>query len=494
MRRVSSAGFEAAPSRPSPSSKSAGPRAVAAALVAFLALASPARSVANGRFPAGGYFVAGGPDGRVMVLRTTFGLVVSRDGGGSWSWVCEEAFGAAGTYDAAVAIAASGRIVVTTPRGLAASDEGCVWAAPTGSVPRPLVDVAVDGAGRRLVALLGPSGLDDGLLRSDDGGRSWSPGATFPGLFGSTVEVAPGAPSRVYVSGFLLDGTPVLYRSDDGGATAREVARAEAFRGGASALVSGVDPRSPDVVYVRAAAGLGTALLRSDDGGSSFRELVRTAAPMTGFALSDDGRTVWVGSADPAEGIARSVDGAPFARLPPRVTVRCLRQRAGALFVCTDESADGYLLGRSTDGGEHLAPLVSARRLAGPSPACAAGSAVTDRCVPAWPAQRDALAAIDAGAAPFPEAGLDAGADADAATPPEVAFDSPRFDASPPEVLGLDAPPPDAARPAAATGAGCACATARPARARRPWQALGLALLGCARRALRGRRARARSA
>ncbi|MFO0645369.1 MAG: hypothetical protein U0326_03960 [Polyangiales bacterium] len=399
---------------------------------AAVSLANPSRAAANGRFPTGGYFVVGGGAARgVMVLRATFGLLASRDGGSTWAWVCEESFGAVGTFDASVAIGASGRVVLTTPRGLRASDDGCAWAPPAGSVTRPFIDVSVDATGSHMVTVAGPSGVDDVILRSRDGGASWTRGATLPGLYASTIEVAPSNPMRVYVGGFLADGTALLLRSDDGGATAREIARDAAFLGGTSAYVSGVDPRDPDVLYVRASVGLGVALLRSDDGGATFRELTRSEGAMTGFALSDDGETVWVGSDDRRDALRRSTRGGPFERLPVTVTTRCLRQRDGVLYVCTDEAADGALLACSTDGGEHLTVLVSARSLSGPPTWCTAESPVSSLCGPLWPSQRAALASIDGGA-PFTPGSHDASLDApvDARIDARETPDAPSHDAS----------------------------------------------------------------
>ena len=53
---------------------------------------------------------------------------------------------------------------------------------------------------------------------------------------------------------------------------------------------------------------------------------------MLGFALSDDGATVWIASANRAEGIQRSERGGPWVRMAADVGVKCLRFHAGTLF------------------------------------------------------------------------------------------------------------------------------------------------------------------
>ncbi|MBK6533119.1 MAG: hypothetical protein IPF99_27080 [Deltaproteobacteria bacterium] len=83
------------------------------ALAIGLAVAGEAR--ANGRFPAANYFVAGpGARNDVLALRTTFGLVLSRDGGHQWGWVCEESYEAVGANDPSLSIGQDGALVIAT--------------------------------------------------------------------------------------------------------------------------------------------------------------------------------------------------------------------------------------------------------------------------------------------------------------------------------------------------------------------------------------------
>ena len=61
------------------------------------------------------------------------------------------------------------------------------------------------------------------------------------------------------------------------------------------------------------------------------------------------------------------VDDSRVVRKVARRIVEDLRFEA-------DEAADGYLLGSSIDGGDHIDPLFSGRLLNGVSPACGASS------------------------------------------------------------------------------------------------------------------------
>lgn len=99
---------------------------------------------------------------------------------------------------------------------------------------------------------------------------------------------------------------------------------------GDGAFIAGVDPTDAEVVYVRTTLALGSALLRSGDGGARFETAARTADEMLGFALSDDGRTVWYGSN--AGGLFRSDDrGRSFERVDG-LPVSCLEQHQGKLW------------------------------------------------------------------------------------------------------------------------------------------------------------------
>ena len=165
-----------------------------ALLVAVALGSAPFSTEANGRFPAASYVVVGpGPESSRIVLRTTFGLLMSSDAGRSWGWVCEEALDAVGTFDPSVSLGASGNVVLALQRGLAVSRDGCAWSSPPNTPVRPIVDVTHDATGRVVIAAVGPSGIHDALLRSDDGGSTWREARALQGYFLETVEVAPSA-------------------------------------------------------------------------------------------------------------------------------------------------------------------------------------------------------------------------------------------------------------------------------------------------------------
>src|SRR5438105_1369159 len=115
-------------------------RRTAIALAAAMALAAR-EARGNGRFPAASQLVGSPRDSTSLALRTTFGILVSHDGGKAWDWICESAVGYGGTVqDPPLGMMQNGLMAGTT-RGLATSlDDGCSW---DFALDEPAVDVVV---------------------------------------------------------------------------------------------------------------------------------------------------------------------------------------------------------------------------------------------------------------------------------------------------------------------------------------------------------------
>jgi hypothetical protein len=395
-----------------------------------LVLASliPSAAMGNGRFPAAQFVTLGpGPRADRIAVRTTFGLVVSLDAGASWSWVCEELFEYSNGAPWDPPIAWGGQsagvpLFVGIPDGLSRTRDLCASARVTEAARDFTGDVTttVDG---ETVYWVGSNGTGPNrVLVSRDGGATFTTAGTIAdGVLPLTIEAAGARAQRVYVTAVATDGSrAVLLRSDDGGGRFEDVPLD--LHGGRDAYLAGVDATNPDVVYLRSAlpgddAGLpgGTLLLRSTDGARHFSVIARTTGPMLGFALSGDGRTVWYGGPEAPDRLWRSDDGGgSFARVND-VRVLCLRWHANALYVCAPFASEGYALGRSSDGGRSVSPVVRFETLRGP-PACAAGSVGSSVCAQRWPVIRQMFAPDDAGT---PDASTrDATADGPAAPPP----------------------------------------------------------------------------
>src|SRR6185436_3935610 len=90
---------------------------------------------------------------QVMALRTTFGLVSTVDGGGTWMVTCEPAIGFANEWDAPLAFSVAGAALVGIPGGLVlARPRYCDFERPSGAPEEAVLDLTVDARGHRLVA------------------------------------------------------------------------------------------------------------------------------------------------------------------------------------------------------------------------------------------------------------------------------------------------------------------------------------------------------
>src|SRR5689334_16048118 len=147
--------------------------ALTTALAVLASLAGPAS--ASGRPPVtSGIFFRPG-DARSIFVRSTFGLLVSRDDGCSFRWVCEQAIGYGGQFDPKYAATADGTIFATTFTGLRVSrDGGCTWTTATADRPARdpgrVADIWVDaldlGPGGELWIATAESGRPNDVYRS----------------------------------------------------------------------------------------------------------------------------------------------------------------------------------------------------------------------------------------------------------------------------------------------------------------------------------------
>ncbi len=363
----------------------------------------------NGRFPQAGYVVSGpGALGDVVLVRATFGLVVSDDGGQRFRFHCEDAFEASEVFDPAVAVSGTGALMVGLADGLMLARDWCAPRRVEDLRNQSVTDLATDLTGRTVFAALVSRDATpvSRVARSTDAGEHFEvPREGVNDVRFVTVDVAPSDGRRIYATGAVGVGAePALFRSDDMGVTWR---RSPARFGDASGVfVAAVDPRRAEVLYLRSSSGAlsidggsgggASVLYRSDDGGDTLREVARTVGPMRGFALSGDGRSVWIAGPNPADGLRRSDDGGPWETLA-REPLECLRWHAGTLWMCRtlESSVSGaVMLYRSDDGGRTRSVALRYDAIEGPPTRCAAGTVTREVCPSRWAEVRRTIATI----------------------------------------------------------------------------------------------------
>lgn len=393
---------------------------------------------ANGRFPkAQAIASVPGSDGSTVFLRTTFGILVSRDGGARWRWICERALGYEGTWDPPVAATRDGRLWVGLDSGLVSTVDGCRVDDSPELAGETVKDLTTDARGETLWAITGTPGKKSWVWRRSPGGPWKRLGSGLDDVNVMTIEVAPSKPSRVYVSGqpySTIRGR--LYRSDDGGATLVGEDRGLAAEG--PFFIAAIDPKDPDTVLVRHLHTTGSDLLRTTDGGKTFANVLSMKSAMFGFAKSADGKTYWAGSGLAEHGIFRSSDrGATFEPIAKH-GVLCLHAAPGErLFACENPFTLGTpAVALSGDAGKSFRALATFGDVEGPVACGGAGAADGG----------------DAGLVPRPDAG--AALCGEAAWAETKAFVTPRAPAELADA-GVDAGAEAAAPAARSSRCGC---------------------------------------
>lgn len=403
-------------------------------------LASPSAAHANGRFPeANAVFFAPNDPGAVL-LRTTFGLISSRDRGKTWDWVCERGVGLAGVEDPMYAVTPDGTMIASTFQGLSIShDKACNWSFVGGaldslvfidltsrpSTPGNVVAFASSYAGQDDAGLIF---FRSTLFETKDEGKSFTalPATFASSLLGETVDVTPSDPDRIYVSAVRDPGTTTtayMLTSTDHGKSFVEHP-IPLVQGEHAAFIAAVDPLNADRVYVRTSSSVDmpTRLLVSDDAGATFRSVFTATGALLGFALSSDGKKVYVGGPKDGLQVASTTDFA-FAQ-KSKVEVQCLKLADDGLWTCSSEKS-GFVLGLTKDEGATFDTKLHFCDIRGPL-TCPAGTTTNTECSlggtgpmasPPWPTQRAVLgcAATD----------LDGGVGADGAAAPDADVTNP---------------------------------------------------------------------
>jgi MYXO-CTERM domain-containing protein len=356
-------------------------------------------ALANGRYPEANALVFSPIDPDLVLLRTTFGVLLSRDGGANWDWLCEGALGipASSNEDPSLAVTAGGAMVAGLVEGLEVSaDTGCDWHLADGTPRRSIKDLAIrPNAPHGIVALASSFGADAGatggagyltqVLESADDGAHWTAvgSALDPSAIPTTIEVAASDPRRLYVSTFRGQGmtrTASLFVSTDGGARWTERPVPIDPNAEAAALIAAVDPTDADRVYVRTQGR--SRLLVTGDAGRTYTTALSFTGPMLGFALTADGSKLYAGG--PEDGLFVASSAALSFERTSRLPVQCLAVRGADLWACADQSA-GFFAGRSTDDGAHFAPAAPLDAVRAPI-ACS-GDATAAQCTGAAFAQ-----------------------------------------------------------------------------------------------------------
>lgn len=327
-----------------------------------------------------------GGDGNTVFLRTTWGVLVSRDAGKTWRWICERALGYEGQWDPPIAVTKDGRLWVGLEDGVVSTVDGCTVDRAPEMNGQTLRDFTTDPKGETLWAITSKADTKPAVWRrAPSDGKFEKVGEGPLDVNFMTIEVSASKPRRLYVTGQPF-GTirGWLFVSDDGGKTLRGDKNDLPTDG--PFYIAAVDPKEPDRVLMRRLHTKGSDLVLTKDAGKSFDVVLTMKSGMNGFAKTPDGKTLWAGSSLAEHGLFRSIDRGDHFEHVANEGVLCLKWANGNdLFACKNPFTRGApAFERLTDDGKTVARVNTFGDVAGPV-SCPAGSdAGATICAGSW--------------------------------------------------------------------------------------------------------------
>lgn len=341
--------------------------ALAAAAAALGALAG--RADANGRLPATATITFRQGHESDIAVGLTFGLLVSHDGGKTWGWMCEAAVGYGGTYDPVYVYSPSGSLFATTFNGLSVMRNNCTFdATPEG---KDFVSAsALDPNGAFYYGAAQVTDTKNGLAQDFKIYKSANDLATLPtgvraadagdtNVWWQSIEVAPGNPQIVYLSGYRYIPNPngagtvrdhLLFRSDNGGTSWNPLAKTGLVLMPNSVIhIAGIWNNDATHLYARVEFIDNTttdAIYVSVDSGATWTEIDRAANPFSAFAVraavnSNVKHDLVDGTPTGGAKVSHD-DGKTWTALANAPHVSCLVENAaGELWACTQNYGVG---------------------------------------------------------------------------------------------------------------------------------------------------------
>jgi len=307
-----------------------------------------------------------------IVAGTSFGLLVSKDGGTTWRWMCEDALPYGGMYDPDYEVMNSGTFFATTFDGLKVNRDGCTFdLTPLAPPPKEPPDIKFFSVTARAsdntyyAAAADPT--DGKIYKSVDEGRNFTPLGT-PGELGDwwqSLEVAPSDPMRLYLTGFRFVQVPdagstkelLFFTSTNGGMSWTPISLSAFTAMKNSTLeIAAVSRTNPLHVFARVTLednAIADGIYETTNGGGAWTKVLSKNASIT-LVLRANGDVV---AGTQTMGTFKRANGqTTWTELTTAPHPNCLVENAaGEVWACTQNYGtpgvpmDGYGIMKSTD-------------------------------------------------------------------------------------------------------------------------------------------------
>lgn len=347
------------------------PRGMASRFVLGTAclLALTTEVLANGRPPQTSTITFRPGAENEILAGMSFGLLVSKDGGATWRWFCEDALPYGGMYDPDYTIMTSGTYFATTFDGLKVNRDGCQFELTPLAPPAPDIkffSVTARGPDNTFYAAAADP-KDGQIYKSTDDGLSFTP-LSSPGNLGDwwqSLEVAPTDPMRLYLTGFRFVTDPeggskkelILFTSDNGGSTWTPLPLTDFQAMKNSTLeIAGVSKTDPLHVFARVTLednAISDGIYESINGGQSWTKVL---SKMGSIALVVRANGDVIAGTQTQGSFLRANGSMTWTELAGAPHINCLVENtAGEVWACTQNygnpqvEMDGYGIMKTTD-------------------------------------------------------------------------------------------------------------------------------------------------
>jgi photosystem II stability/assembly factor-like uncharacterized protein len=347
-------------------------------------------AAANGAFPGEMGVLLPAATPRTIYVASNFGLLVSKDGGASWFYVCEAVVSPSGGNVLHYALGSDGTLFAAAQYAFTRStDGGLTWTKATGAIAgQQVYDGFSSQSDPSLFLALGTYGSDGSqtaIYPSRDEGQTFGAPLATTDAFFLTVEVSAKGDAIYATSWDSQKGRSIVYASTDGGQnwTQSDPTNGMALSGQAL-MIAGVDPADSQTIYFRATlppqfTAMDDKLAVSTDGGQHVTQLLDLGETMGAFAEAGDG-TLYVGGSGTAGGIWSRAPNASSWTSFNGTPITCLGLQGSTLYACSSGIGGTFALGSSTNGGQSFTSLFDFTDIGGPVPC----SPVSSGCAESW--------------------------------------------------------------------------------------------------------------